>query len=113
MKLSLETFLKLDTQDASEKVGPTSLSVDEGAYMELVEYEETLKVASSRETLIPIDDSTIDVDAPDHLGGLKEQKVRIFLDEEGREAHFHLVAKRASDEALVYTEPTMIKLIAI
>jgi hypothetical protein len=113
MDLSLETFLKTAPRDTSEKVGPTSLSVDEDAYMELVEHQETLKVASSRETLVPIDDSTIDVNAPDHLGGLKDQQVRIFLDDEGQEAHFHLVAKRASDEALVYTEPAMIKLIAI
>ena len=62
MDLSLETFLKTAPRDTSEKVGPTSLSVDEDSYMELVEHQETLKVASSRETLVPIDDSTIDAD---------------------------------------------------
>ena len=36
--------------------------------------------------------------------------MRIFLDDQRQEAHFHLVARRAADEALVYTEPAMIKM---
>ena len=31
--------------------------------------------------------------------------MRIFLDDQRQEANFHLVARRAADEALVYTEP--------
>lgn len=38
--------------------------------------------------------------------------MRIFLDDQGQGAHFRLVARRAADEALVYTEPAMVKLIA-
>ena len=113
MDLSLETFLKTDPRDRSEEMGPTNLAVNEDAYMELLKHEEALKRSPSRELQIPISEASIDVDAPDHLGWLKDQKLRIFLDNESHDAHFHLVAKRARDEALVYTEPAMIKLIAI
>ncbi len=113
MDLSLETFLKTDPRDRSEEIGPTIFAVDEDAYLELVEHEEALKNSSAREVHVPIDEASVDVNAPVRVGCLKDQKLRIFLDNEGKDAHVHLVAKRASDEALVYTEPAMIKLIAI
>ena len=96
MDLSLETFLKTDPRDSSEEIGPTTLAVDEEAYMELVEHEEALKNSSSCEVHVPISEASVDVNAPDRVGWLKDQKLRIFLDNEGQDAHFHLVAKRAS-----------------
>ena len=113
MDISVETFLKPNPESISDTVGQTRLSVSESTYLELVELEETLKDRTSRELMVAVDDHAIDVRAPRNLGSLREQQVRIFLDGEGQAGHFHLVAKRSSDGALVYTEPTMIRLLAV
>ncbi len=113
MDISVDTFLKPDLGTASETVGRTTMSLDESAYQKLVEVEELLKDRSSQEMLVPVDEHEIDVSAPGDLGDLTEQKVRVFLGTDEQAGHFHLVAKRASDRALVYTEPTMIRLVAV
>ncbi len=113
MDISLDTFLKPEPAAASEIVGRTRLSLDEGAYRQLFELEEKLKERATRELLVDAEECAIDVNAPQEIGDLKEPQVRVFLDKEGEAGHFHLVATRASDDALVYTEPTMIRLMAV
>lgn len=113
MDISVETFLKPDPGATSESVGLTRLSVEESAYVELMELEENLKDSNNRETMVSAETHAIEVSTPQKIGELKEPQVRVYLDSQSGLGHFHLVAKRASDNALVYTEPTMIRLVAV
>lgn len=112
MELSVETFLKPTPQASSETVGQARLSLNESVYQQLTDLEQTLKNSASKEVTIAASEHDIDIDSPSDVGALKDKKVRVFLDRENQAGHFHLVAKRSSDEALVYTEPAMIRLVA-
>ena len=111
MEITVETFLKQKPQDKSETVGPTRLSMDDTAYQKLLQLEERLQSIESREMLVDAD--SVVVDAPAEIGGLEDIKVRVFLDQTAEAAHFHLVAKRSSDDALVYTEPAMLRVVPV
>ena len=113
MEISVDTFLKKNPRATSETVGRTTLCVEEKAFLELAEMEQTLQDSASRELTVPAAEGAIDIDAPRALGALQDPMVRVFLDRESQAGHFHLVAKRAQDQALVYTEPTMIRLVAM
>ncbi len=113
MDISLETFVKQDPSFSSETAGATSITVQESGYLELESLEEKLKASQERELLVPVRDKSVEVSVPGGVGALEDQKLRIFLDEQGEEGYFHLVARRASDDALVYTEPAMIRLVAV
>ena len=111
MDITVETFLKQQPGDTSEPVGPTRLSLDESAYRDLLKLEERLLDSGSEELLVEA--QSVDIEAPSELGRLDAPRMRIFLDPSKEAAHFHLVAKRDTDGALVYTEPTMIRMIAV
>jgi hypothetical protein len=102
MEITVETFLKPNPQAESEAAGRTTLVIDENAFLALEKAEE----------LYAVRDQDIDVDLPSDIGALKEENVRIFLSPGSEAGHFHLVARRAEDDALVYTEPAMIRLVA-
>ncbi|TDG15983.1 hypothetical protein E2F43_07095 [Seongchinamella unica] len=111
MDITVETFLKEKNQNTSEPVGPTRLTLDESAYRDLVKLEQRLLSTEMPELLV--DAEAVDVAAPSELGPLDNQQMRLFTDPAEDAAHFHLVARRSSDGALVYTEPTMIRLVAV
>ncbi len=113
MELSVDTFLKSTPEAKSDVVGRTTITVDEEGFRQLEKLEESLKSSGSEELLAPVHEAAIQAEVPADLGEIRDQKVRIFLGEDGETGQFHLVAKRVDDEALVYTEPTIIRLIAV
>lgn len=112
MEITVETFLKPNPQAESEAAGQTTLVIDESAFLALEKAEESLKEGESAEALYAVRDQDIEVDPPSDIGALKEENVRVFLSPGSEAGHFHLVARRAADDALVYTEPAMIRLVA-
>ena len=111
MDITVETFVKEQPGNSSEPMGPTRLSLNEAAYRDLLKLEEQLVDSESRELMVGA--NTVDIDAPAKIGSLAEPQMRLFLDPSKDAAHFHLVAKRSTDGALVYTEPTMIRMLAV
>lgn len=111
MDITVETFVKPQAGESSEAMGQTRLSLDDKTYRELLKLEERLLDSESEELMIAA--GSVDIDAPAKLGSLAEAKMRLFLDPSQDAAHFHLVAKRSTDGALVYTEPTMIRMVAV
>ncbi|RLQ21762.1 hypothetical protein DWB85_10770 [Seongchinamella sediminis] len=111
MNITVETFLKAQPGDSSEPVGPSRLTLDDSAYQNLLKLEQQLMESDSPELVIPA--RRVDVDAPAGVGPLDAPQMRVFLDPSKDAAHFHLVARRGSDGALVYTEPTMIRMLAV
>jgi len=111
MNITVETFLKQQPGDTSEPVGPTRLSLEEPAYRDLLKVEERLLDSGQEELLVEA--QRVDIETPSGLGPLDAPRMRVFLDPSKEAAHFHLVAKRSTDGALVYTEPTMIRMVAV
>lgn len=113
MELSLDTFIEESGRSDDESVGRSTVSIGDESFVKLAELESALKEATSDEILVDAASHHIDLQAPSELGRLGELKVRVFLDPESQLGVFHLIAKRESDAAEVFTEPTMIRMVAL
>tara|TARA_R110002049_G_scaffold223668_1_gene395314 strand:- start:792 stop:1133 length:342 start_codon:yes stop_codon:yes gene_type:complete len=113
MELALETYRKAKTHDSSEEIGRTKLTINPEDYRKLEHLEETLKKSGQSEMLLNIKDGMFDIDTPQGNGNLLEPRLRMFLDQETEAALFHVVARSSADNSLIYTEPTLVRLVAM
>ena len=112
MELAVETFRKPTKNAPSEAVGISKVTVDEAAYRALEHLEERLTASDQEEMTVAIDEESPAVETPETLNELKDTRIRLFLDDNNA-AHFHVTARLAQDNSLIYTEPTMIRLVAM
>ena len=113
MELALETYRKAPTHTISEEIGRSKLTIGQGEYRELERLEAKLKDSGKAEILVDLREREIEIETPDAHADLKDTKVRMFLDGEAQAGLFHVVAKSAVDDSLIYTEPTLVRLIAL
>lgn len=113
MELALETYRKPALIGSSESVGYAKVMVGNGGYRELERLEERLRESEQDELMLDIDASDIELELPDDCGDMSDCKVRVYLDGETRAGLFHVVGRSSRDSSLVYTEPAMVRLIAL
>ncbi len=113
MNIALETFKQPTTDVPPENIGRSTVSIGEDGYLALSRLEQELLQTDQDELLMDTDEKTVQLDAPVGQGELHDSKVRVFLDEETRAGVFHLVARHSRDNSMIFTEPTMLRLIAI
>ena len=113
MNLSLDTYRKSSSHQTSENIGRSSIVVGDAGYRALGELEERLKRLDQTELLMDMESGSFQVNAPDGCEDLRDCKVRLFLDDETDSGLFHIVGRLARDNSLVYTEPTVVRLLAL
>jgi hypothetical protein len=87
--------------------------VSDDGYRALEQLEQQLKENDQPELMMDVAASQIDLDLPGECGEVNQCKIRVYLDEETRAGLFHFVGHASRDDSLVYTEPTMVRLIAL
>lgn len=113
MELSLETYVKRDASAGSEELGRAKVVVQPGGYQHLESLEKQLKDSGAEEILVDIDARHIAFEMPPEAAEIKEPKLRITLEKEAALGHFHLVAKHAADNSLIYTNTATIRTLAM
>jgi hypothetical protein len=113
MELALETFRKTASDERSESIGHSKMVVRDASYRALARLEEALKGREQNEMMIDIDANKLQLDTPDECSDLSDCKIRLYIDEESRAGLFHVVGRQARDNSLIYTEPAMVRLIAL
>ncbi|SRR6056297_2615094 len=113
MELALDTYRKATAQDSSEEIGRTKLTIEPEDYRELERLEESLKESGQPEMLVSIREGMFDIETPEGHGDLLEPRLRMFLDHETEAALFHVVATSSADNSLIYTEPALVRLVAM
>jgi hypothetical protein len=63
--------------------------------------------------MLDLDRDAFALDTPEACGELGECKVRLYLDDASGAGHFHVVGREARDNSLIYTEPAMVRLVAL
>lgn len=113
MELTLETYRKANTESSSTEIGPSKVTIEQAKYREIEELEAKLKDSGQNEILVDFKQGELDIEAPRAHSALKEVKLRLFMDEEAEAGLFHVVAKSAEDNSLIYTEPTLVRMVAL
>ena len=113
MELALETYRKPTLEGSSESVGHARVVVRDGGYRALERLEERLRESEQDELMLDIGASDIELELPDECGDMSDCKLRVYLDGETRAGLFHVVGRTSRDSSLVYTEPAMVRLIAL
>ena len=109
MELSLETYVKRGATEAAEEIGRAKLVVQPGGYQHLESLESQLRETGAEEILVDFDARHIALEMPQPLAEIKEPKLRVTLEKEAALGHFHVVAKHAEDDSLIYTNTATIR----
>ena len=70
--------------------------------------EEALQINRGGEQFIDVDLATLELDAAPEYGDIADPRFRVYLGSADQRGHFHLVARRANDDALIYSNSVMI-----
>jgi len=112
MEIALETFRKPAMDMPSETIGRSTITIGETGYLELEKLEKQLLDSGQTELMVDTDGRAMQLDTPIKQDDLRETRIRVFLDEDAQ-AGFHIVAKHAQDDSLIYTEPAMVRLVVV
>lgn len=113
MQLILETWHKPKQAKHSEEIGITRLHIDENQYRRLEQAELELKQSDCQEAFLDLEEEDIDLQPPQGFGALADCKIRLYLREADDSGHFHLVGRRAQDDALIYTNSVLVRTVAV
>jgi len=70
-----------------------------------------LEQTGDAERLIPVDLDALALELDPECGPLSDCQLRVYLGEEDGRAQFHLVGRSATDNSLVYSNPTLVVLL--
>ena len=106
--LSIEGWSKRSTDNRSQPGGILHFRVDEQCHRAMERAEQALQFNMSGEQIIDVDRETLELAAAAEYGEITDTKFRVYLGGDDHRGHFHLVARRVSDDALVYSNSVMI-----
>ena len=106
--LSIEGWCKPTRDTASQPQGLLRFRVAEKYHCAMERAEEALQINQSGEQFIDVDPKTLELDAAPEYGEVASPRFRVYLGRSDQRGHFHLVARRASDDALIYSNSVMI-----
>lgn len=106
--LTIEGWCKPDAGARSQPIGMLHFRVAENYHLLMEQAEETMQQSQENEQLIDVDIDTMELETPAVIGSLTDCQYRVYLGPDDQRGRFHLVAHRASDNALVYSNSVMI-----
>ena len=106
--LSLEGWNKPDPGAPSIPIGLLNFRVSEKYHLMLEEAEDEMALSHEPERFIDIDMDTMELETSAECGALTDCQLRVYLDKHEHRGQFHLVAHRADDHSLIYSNAVMI-----
>ncbi len=105
--MTLDSWCKPVGADRSFPIGMIRFRVNDDYHLALEQEEERLEKEGRDETMLSVDAREMEMDLPSECGELSDCSMRLYLGDDHR-GQFHLVAHRASDGALIYTNAVMV-----
>lgn len=106
--LSIEGWCKAGSDAKSVPGGLLHFRVAEEYHRAMETAEEALQSNPGGEQYIDVDMATLEFDAAPEYGDIADPRFRVYLGRAYQRGHFHLVARRASDDAMIYSNAVMI-----
>jgi len=106
--LSVEGWNKPNPNALSIPIGLLNFRVSEKYHLLLEQAEDEMELSHEPERFIDVDMETMELETPAECGALTDCQLRVYLDKHEHRGQFHLVAHRASDNSLVYSNAVMI-----
>lgn len=82
--------------------------ISDSCHIELEAAEEELLKTQAPEKFVDVEMTSLELEMPPEIGPLSDCQFRVYLGPLDSRGQFHLVAHRASDNGLVYTNPVMV-----
>ncbi|MGI9275778.1 MAG: hypothetical protein ACR2PT_13165 [Endozoicomonas sp.] len=106
--LTLESWCKPNGEEFSSPIGSIHFRVNEDCRLLLEKAQEALQTTHEPEAFVPIDMSTMELETPSECGLLSDCQLRVYLRPVDNRGQFHLVAHRAMDDSLIYSNAVMV-----
>ena len=105
---TLESWCKETGELYSSPIGHIHFRINENCRLLLEEAEIALQETHKPEAFVPIDMSTMELETPPECGRLSDCQLRVYLRPSDDRGQFHLVAHRAMDGSLIYSNAVMV-----
>lgn len=109
--LSIEGWCKPEGASESTRIESLHFRVSEEAHLEMEKAEKRMQESGEREAFVAADMNTLELATSDDCGELTDCKFRVYLSGDDHTANFHLVAKRVSDGALIYSDAVLVEFV--
>ncbi|MCX4029482.1 hypothetical protein H0A36_03480 [Endozoicomonas sp. SM1973] len=107
--MTLDAWCKPEGADHSTPLGKMTFRISEQDHLKMEDAEEKLANSDEKETMIPADMTSMEMEMPENCEALSDCSLRVYLRAEDQRGFFHLVGHRAEDHALVYTNSVMVE----
>jgi len=112
MKYVLETFRRTSSDDQAIELGTTRLILRDRELALMAKLEKRLCRINQSEIAVDINPDDIQMDAPASCGALKDCRLQLVFNMETHSSSFHVAARQASDNSIVYTDSVKMPLTA-
>ncbi len=109
--LSIEGWCKPEGASKSTRIESLHFRVSEAAHLEMENAEEKLRESDTTEVFVTPDMAGLELETSADCGELTDCKFRVYLNADDQTSNFHLVAKRVSDGALIYSDAVLVEFI--
>lgn len=106
--VSIEGWRKSPGADKSVPVEMLQFHISNECHLQLEQAEETLQRTGEEEIFVEVDSATLRLETSADCGDLTDCRLRVYLGPLDQRGQFHLVAQRASDHSLVYSNAVMV-----
>lgn len=107
--LSIEGWSKGRTDESSQGGGLLHFRVAEKYHRALERAEEALQINLGGEQYIDVGLESLELHAAPEYGDIVDTRFRVYLSRNDQRGHFHLVGRRSSDDALIYSNSVMVE----
>ncbi len=109
--LSIEGWCKPEGASKSTRIESLHFRVSEEAHLEMENAEKKLQDSGATEAFVTADMAGLELATSADCGELTDCKFRVYLNADDQTSNFHLVAKRVSDGALIYSDAVLVEFV--
>lgn len=109
--LTIEGWCKPEGASKSTRIESLHFRVSEEAHLAMEDAEEKLQDSGTTEVFVTPDMEGLELQTSADCGELTDCKFRVYLNADDQTSNFHLVAKRVSDGALIYSDAVLVEFI--
>ncbi len=109
--LSIEGWCKPEGASKSTRIESLHFRVSEEAHLEMENAEQKMQESGASEVFITPEMEGLELATSADCGELTDCKFRVYLNGDDHTSNFHLVAKRVSDGALIYSDAVLVEFV--
>lgn len=106
--LDIEGWCKVPGQEEPVRIERMAFWVTSECHDQMEAAEEKLLASGGKEAFVDADLESLKLETSPDCGPLADCQFRVYINSSDHRGHFHLVAHRALDDALVYSSAVMV-----